>query len=124
LTENDVVDDAPDASVPLAGLTDNQLADEVSTFHCNPSPPVLVMVSDCEWRPAGAENDRAVVLSCILGGATLMVRATVAGLPLTTCPVLGSIAFTVIVVAYVDPPGSPVAFTMIVSEPLFPAANC
>ncbi len=82
------------------------------------------MVSDCGLRPAGAENDRALVLSCIVGGATLIVRVTVAGLPLTTCPVLGSIAFTVIVVAYVDPPGSPVAFTMMGSELLFPAANC
>ena len=84
----------------------------------------MVMVSDCGWRPAGVENDRAPVLSCIVGGATLMVRATVAGLPLMTFPVLGSMAFTVIVVAYDDPPGSPVAFTMMVSEPLFPAANC
>ena len=82
------------------------------------------MVSDCGWRPAGVENDRALVFSCIAGGATLMVRARVVGLPLMTCPVLGSMAFTVIVVAYADPPGSPVAFTMIVPEPLFPAASC
>lgn len=68
--------------MPLAGLADNQLADEVSTVHRNPSPPVLVMVIDCGWRPAGVENDRALVLSCIAGGATLMVRATVVGLPL------------------------------------------
>jgi hypothetical protein len=106
--------------VPLVGLADNQLTDEVSTVHCNPSPPVLVMVTDCGWRPAGVENDRAPVLSCIAGGATLMVRATVAGLPLMTWPVFGSMAFTVIVVVYVDPPGSPVAFTLIVSDVLVP----
>src|SRR5262249_31398275 len=123
-TENDIVDDAPDASVPLVGLADNQLADEVSTFHCNPSPPVLVMVIDCGLSPEGVANARSPELSCIAGAATLMVSATVAGLSLMACPVLGSTAFTVTFVVYVDPPGSPVAFTMILSVVLWPPASC
>ena len=82
------------------------------------------MVIDCGLRPAGVENDRALLLSCIAGGATLIVSATLAGLPLMVFPVLGSMALTVIVVAYVDPPGSPVAFTMIVAESLFPPTSC
>lgn len=106
--------------VPFVGLADSQFADEVSTVHCNPSPPMLVTVIDCGWRPAGVEKDRALVLSFMAGGATLMVSATVAGLPLITWPVFGSVAFTLIVVVYVDPPGSPVAFTIIVSAVLFP----
>jgi hypothetical protein len=82
-TENAIVDDAPAASVPLVGLADNQLTDEEPTVHCNPSPPVFVMVIDCEsgLLPRGVENVKLFVFKFIAGAATLIVRAIVAGLP-------------------------------------------
>ena len=84
-TEKVVVDEAPDASVPLVGVADNQLAEGFPMDQCNPSPPVLVMVIDCGLglAPREAEKVRLFVLSSIIGGATLIVIAIIPGLPVT-----------------------------------------
>ena len=80
---NVTVEDFPPVSLSPAGLTASQPAsDEVFAVHVKMPPPVLVTVIDCgvTLLPAVALKDTLFVLTCIEGGATLIVIDTTAGL--------------------------------------------
>ena len=107
------VEDFPPTLLPLAGLTVSQAAsDGVFDVHVKMPPPVLVTVIDCGVMllPAVTLKDTLFVLTCIEGGATLIVIDTTAGLPATALPVIGSMALMVRLVVYV-PLVTPVAAT-------------
>ena len=110
---NVTVEDAPPESLPLAGPTVSQVAvDGVLAVHVKVPPPLLVTLIDCGVvpLPAVALKDTLFVLTCIEGGATLIVIDITAGLPETALPVIGSMALMVRLVEYV-PLATPVAFT-------------
>lgn len=88
---------APEASLPLAGLTVSQGAEGVPAVHLRPLPPVLVTTTVCAaglLPPAVAVKLTVVVLSCKAGGAMLMMIGIVIGLFATGLPVAGSVAVT------------------------------
>jgi hypothetical protein len=66
-------------------------------LHVSVPPPPLVIVIGCAagLLPAFVEYVRLVVLTCMVGGATVTFIATVVGLPLTAAPVTASVAVSV-----------------------------
>jgi len=126
------VEDAPGASLLLAGLTCNQGA-SVGTLavHVTGPAPGLVTTTDCgvEALPLVARKKRWVLLTCIVlltgggGDVTWIVISIVAGLPEISAPVTGSIALTTTVVVYVVPPARPVASTVTLTSALAPPAR-
>lgn len=110
---NVTVEDFPPASLSLAGPTVSQPAsDGICAVHFRMPPAVLVTVIDCgvTLLPAVALKDTLFVLTCIEGGATLMVIDITTGLPATALPLIGSAALMVRLVVYV-PLATPVAST-------------
>lgn len=88
---------APEASLPLVGLTVNHDADGVPAVHCRVPPPVLLMTIDCADGsvPAVLVKLIVLVLICMAGAATLITTGIVIGLPTAGFPVLVSIALKV-----------------------------
>ena len=108
---NMTVEDAPPVSLPPVGPTVSQVAsDGMLAVHVKVPPPLLITLIDCGVvpLPAVALKDTLFVLTCIEGGATLIVMGTTAGLPETALPVIGSMALMVRLVVYV-PLATPVA---------------
>jgi hypothetical protein len=123
LTSKGIVEVAPALLLPLVRPSDSQACEGGLADHFSPSPPVLVNMRDRDdglIPPAFAVYDSVFVLTCIAGGATLMVILTVTGLPETTLPVSGSVARMVTLVVKVDPPATPVASTITPTEVLPP----
>jgi len=108
--------------LPWRGLTCNQGCVGLLTDHVRPSPPPLLITTDCDGAalPVVALNVSELALSCIEGVATLIVMGTLIGLPLAVLPVVVSTAFTNKVALYVVPPLSPVASIFTLSDVVAP----
>jgi hypothetical protein len=117
-----IVEVAPALLLPLVRPSDSQACEGGPADHFSPSPPVLVNMRDSDdgLIPPLAVYDSVFALTCIAGGATLMVILTVTGLPETTLPVSGSVARMVTLVVKVRPPATPVASTITPTEVLPP----
>jgi hypothetical protein len=74
---------APALSLPVPGVTVNQLTEGEPMAQPRLLPPVLVILTVCDagLLPCVAVNERLVLSTCMAGGVILIVIVSVVGLP-------------------------------------------